>query len=268
MRSKIIFLSVMLAACGSNISHLSPYKMDIRQGNFVTPEMREKLKLGMTKQQVRYVLGTPLLSDVFHGERWDYAYSLVRGGKLIEKHGMTLEFDGENLARIHDGVLPDELASPVPISAVASSPTSQAVEIAALQAASAVAVPTPVIVAAAPEQAISLDETAVTASVQAWAVAWAARDLKRYFAAYSAAFKPVHLTSAAWHKQREHLIQKARNIVVDLQDMQVQFNDESHASVKFKQQYHSDVYADETRKTLQLEKVAGVWLIVAETVEP
>ncbi len=102
MRIKLIFLSLLLASCGS-VPFLTPYKMDIRQGNFVTPEMREKLKLGMTRQQVRYVLGTPLVSDAFHGNRWDYVYRLERGGKVIEQQNMTLYFEGDKLARIDDG---------------------------------------------------------------------------------------------------------------------------------------------------------------------
>jgi outer membrane protein assembly factor BamE len=81
---------------------LSPYKMDIRQGNYVTPEMREKLKLGMTRQQVRYVLGSPTINDAFHGNRWDYVYRLEHEGKIIEKQNLTLYFDGDNLVRIED----------------------------------------------------------------------------------------------------------------------------------------------------------------------
>ena len=102
MRSKLILLSLLLASCNS-VPFLTPYKMDIRQGNFVTPDMREKLKLGMTKPQVRYVLGTPMINDAFHGNRWDYAYRLERDGKLIEQQNMTLYFEGENLSRIVDG---------------------------------------------------------------------------------------------------------------------------------------------------------------------
>ena len=104
MRIKLILLSTLLASC-SYISSpvLSPYKMDIRQGNYVTPEMREKLKLGMTKSQVRYVLGTPLVSDVFHANRWDYIYRLEQHGKVVEKQRLTLYFEGDNLVRIDDG---------------------------------------------------------------------------------------------------------------------------------------------------------------------
>lgn len=107
MRTKLILLSLLLASC-SSAPFLTPYKMDIRQGNFVTPAMREKLKPGMTKPQVRYVLGTPMINDVFHGNRWDYAYRLERGGKVIETQNMTLYFEGENLVRVVDGSPPAE----------------------------------------------------------------------------------------------------------------------------------------------------------------
>lgn len=106
MRNKIILVSLLLAACGGNIPHLSPYKMDIRQGNLITAEMREKLKLGMTKQQVRYVMGTPLLADVFHENRWDYAYSLAQRGKPVEQQSMILYFENDSLVKIDDAAMP------------------------------------------------------------------------------------------------------------------------------------------------------------------
>ena len=103
MRIKLILLSMLLASCSYLSSPvLSPYKMDIRQGNYITPEMREKLKLGMSKQQVRYVLGTPMVSDVFDGNRWDYVYLLEPRGELVEKQRLTLYFEGDNLVRIDD----------------------------------------------------------------------------------------------------------------------------------------------------------------------
>jgi outer membrane protein assembly factor BamE len=102
MRTKLILLSMLLASC-STVPLLTPYKIDIRQGNFVTAEMRQKLKLGMSRQQVRYVLGTPMINDAFHGNRWDYIYRLERAGKMIEQQSMTLYFEGDNLARMVDG---------------------------------------------------------------------------------------------------------------------------------------------------------------------
>jgi len=112
MRAILILFSMLLLSCGGVTGPLSPYKMDIRQGNLVTTEMREKLKIGMSKQQVRYVLGTPMVSDAFHGNRWDYVYLLEHGGKLTEEQRLTLYFDGDNLARIDGGAKPAEVAPP------------------------------------------------------------------------------------------------------------------------------------------------------------
>jgi outer membrane protein assembly factor BamE len=108
MRIKIILFALVLFL--PVLSACTPYKMDIRQGNLVTPDMREKLKIGMTRQQVRYVLGTPMISDAFHGNRWDYSYRLQHEGKLTEQQNMTLYFEGDILARIVDGGKPVEAA--------------------------------------------------------------------------------------------------------------------------------------------------------------
>lgn len=72
----------------------------------VTAEMRSKLKAGMTRSQVKAILGTPLVHDAFHANRWDYVYRLEQKGKLVEKQRMTLYFEGENLARIDDVDMP------------------------------------------------------------------------------------------------------------------------------------------------------------------
>ena len=110
MRFNIILLSLLLAACDSislpdSIPTPTSYKMDIRQGNFVTAEMREKIKLGMSKSQVKYVLGTPMISDVFHANRWDYVYRLEQRAKLVEQQRLTLYFENDNLTKIDDSDL-------------------------------------------------------------------------------------------------------------------------------------------------------------------
>ena len=102
MRIKIVLPSLILLA--SLLSSCASYKMDIHQGNFVTADMRGKLKLGMSRQQVRYVLGTPLVNDAFHGNRWDYVYRLEHGGKVVDKQSLTLYFEADKLARIDDGI--------------------------------------------------------------------------------------------------------------------------------------------------------------------
>ena len=103
MRIKIVLLSLLLSSCTSfYIPLLTPYKMDIRQGNFVTPAMREKLKIGMTKPQVQFVMGTALIQDVFHQNRWDYVYRYEHARKMVDKQNLTLYFEGDKLARIVD----------------------------------------------------------------------------------------------------------------------------------------------------------------------
>jgi outer membrane protein assembly factor BamE len=83
-----------------------PYKIDIQQGNVVTQEMVSKLKPGMTKSQVRYIMGTPLVTDVFHANRWDYVYTLQKAGKLTEERRITVIFDQDALQRVEGDVVP------------------------------------------------------------------------------------------------------------------------------------------------------------------
>jgi outer membrane protein assembly factor BamE len=83
---------------------LSPYKMDIQQGNYVTQDMVAKLKPGMSKAQVRFALGTPLVVDPFHVDRWDYIYVLQKGGKVAEHRRLIVLFEGERLLRLEGDV--------------------------------------------------------------------------------------------------------------------------------------------------------------------
>ncbi len=99
MRAILLLLSLTLGACSS-------YKMDIRQGNFITPEQRDKVKVGMTRTQVRTVLGMPLVNDPFHANRWDYVYRLEHEKRLVDQQRMTLYFKGDSLVRIDDSGMP------------------------------------------------------------------------------------------------------------------------------------------------------------------
>lgn len=251
-RSKLILLSLGVLLMSGCISHLRPYTMDVRQGNYITPEMREKLKLGMSKQQVRYVMGTPLLTDPFHGDRWDYRYSLAERGAVVEQQGMTLYFQNDNLARIDDAAMP-----PLPPQPVAE-PVSE------MPAASAVpaVLPEPAMVA----PVVSADAQ-VKASLAAWAAAWSARDSKRYLASYSPSFQPVDISRSAWQEQRQQRIGQAKSIAVSLSDVVVQMQDDNHAQVTYTQTYHSDHYQDVEHKLMTLEKSGDTWLIVTEIIE-
>ncbi|HZR03256.1 MAG TPA: outer membrane protein assembly factor BamE [Burkholderiales bacterium] len=96
MRIRILLLLVALTLSSC---FLKPHKIDIQQGNYIDAETLAKLKPGMTRSQVRFLLGTPLIMDPFHPERWDYMFLDRRAGKLMQERRATLWFDGDKLKR-------------------------------------------------------------------------------------------------------------------------------------------------------------------------
>ncbi len=90
------------------IPGLEPYRMTIQQGNNLSQEMVAQLKLGMTREQVRFVLGTPLLMDVFHADRWDYVYYLETPGGKREQRNLSVVFDKDKLVRVVGDLVPPE----------------------------------------------------------------------------------------------------------------------------------------------------------------
>ena len=88
------------------VRNFGVYKLDINQGNYVTQDMVDKLKVGQTKQQVRLVLGTALLTSAFHDNRWDYMYEYTRQGRKVEHRQFTVYFADEKLARWEGDELP------------------------------------------------------------------------------------------------------------------------------------------------------------------
>ncbi len=102
----IVVGSTLMVACGSSVPVVKPFKMDIQQGNVVTSKMLLQLRPGMTKSQVRFIMGTPLINDSFHTNRWDYFYQMRRAGKVIEQRRVILDFENELLARVRGDVVP------------------------------------------------------------------------------------------------------------------------------------------------------------------
>ncbi len=102
-----LIVSIIIVGCGASMPTIEPYKMDIQQGNVVTSEMLLKLRPGMTRSQVQYILGTPLLADSFHSNRWDYFYQLRKQGKVVNQHRVILDFEGGSLAHVRGDVVPE-----------------------------------------------------------------------------------------------------------------------------------------------------------------
>ena len=134
MKRLPLVLLPLLAACSSlpsmpsmpNVSGwLTPYKIDVRQGNYVTQEMVSQLKPGMSKDQVRYALGSPLLTDMFHADRWDYVYRLQQGNGKVEERKIIVYFDQAKLIRVAG----DVVAGPTDGTAQPAAPATRVVEI-------------------------------------------------------------------------------------------------------------------------------------------
>ena len=101
------FAVVFIGSCAyvPRIPGVTPYRIDIQQGNFISQEMVAQLKPGMSKEQVRLALGTPLLTDIFHADRWDYVYWREKPGAKREQRKLTVFFEDGKLTRLDgDGV--------------------------------------------------------------------------------------------------------------------------------------------------------------------
>ena len=96
-----------LAGCSyvPTIPGVTPYRIEIQQGNFISQEMVTQLKPGMSKEQVRLALGTPLLTDIFHADRWDYVFWRERPGKKREQRKLTVFFEDGKLTRLDGDVV-------------------------------------------------------------------------------------------------------------------------------------------------------------------
>lgn len=108
-------IAAALAGCNSidGAAHrvanvVTPYKVDVVQGNFVSKEQVEALQPGMSRQQVRDILGTPLVTSVFHGDRWEYVFTIKRPDVESQIRKLTVFFKGDSFARAEGDEMPSE----------------------------------------------------------------------------------------------------------------------------------------------------------------
>jgi outer membrane protein assembly factor BamE len=108
----LLAIAAVLPGCAS-ITHflpgfLTPYRPDVQQGNVITNEMVEQLRPGMTREQVRFMLGTPLLADAFHKDRWDYLYYLNPRVGSIQRRNLVIYFADNRLDHFQSDAMPPE----------------------------------------------------------------------------------------------------------------------------------------------------------------
>src|SRR5688572_26872221 len=107
-----LLLAALLPACKSvdmpKLPGVTPYRMVIQQGNFISQEMVAQLKPGMSKEQVRFVLGTPLVTDIFHADRWDYVFYREMPDGKREQRNLSVVFEKDKLARVLGDLMPSD----------------------------------------------------------------------------------------------------------------------------------------------------------------
>jgi len=111
-----VALPLLLASCKSvetpKIPGITPYRMVIQQGNFISQEMVSQLKPGMTREQVRFIMGTPLVTDIFHADRWDYVFFREMPNGKREQRNMSVVFEKDKLARVIGDLMPADGSTP------------------------------------------------------------------------------------------------------------------------------------------------------------
>lgn len=100
-----ITLALLVGGCSitNPIHSLRPHQIDIQQGNEVTQAMIDQLRPGMTAAQVRFVMGTPLIIDPFHSNRWDYVLRVEKAGSVVDKRRVTVIFQDGRLQGVESG---------------------------------------------------------------------------------------------------------------------------------------------------------------------
>lgn len=94
------FCSIFLGACAEWLP--TPHRLDLQQGNTIKLEQLESIEIGMTKSEVRKIMGTPMLADPFHNQRWDYIYRFIPNKGFERKSLLTLHFKDDKLIKIDD----------------------------------------------------------------------------------------------------------------------------------------------------------------------
>jgi outer membrane protein assembly factor BamE len=101
-------LLTALSGCSAVADFFKPYRVDVRQGNFITQAMVSQLKPGMSRDQVRFILGTPLVLDIFHADRWDYVYRFQPGRGEVQERRFAVIFADGKLLRLEGDVQPEK----------------------------------------------------------------------------------------------------------------------------------------------------------------
>ena len=100
---------VFISACTGRL--FTVHKIDVQQGNAIDPKKVAQLEIGMTKEQVKFLMGPPLITDVFHPDRWDYIYFLIPDYGETERRHLMVLFEGDKVASLEKSDVPEPEAA-------------------------------------------------------------------------------------------------------------------------------------------------------------
>ena len=106
MRILLAAIVVTILSGCSAVGFPGVYRIDVEQGNIVTKEMADQLQPGMSRRQVRFILGTPLVEDTFNENRWDYSYMVRNGLTVLDDSSLIVIFDGDSLVEVRGDYTP------------------------------------------------------------------------------------------------------------------------------------------------------------------
>ena len=282
----ICLLLALVTAC-------AVYKPELSQGNLLTAEQISKLQVGMPKSQVQLLLGSPLLQDVFHANRWEYIFRQIKGEKTLEQRVFTVEFDAAGKLVKWSGMVSGN-AGVLQLNNPLSAAPQRATEPSTVTAAGAASRPTtpaamlPLAVsqglnqAATPAQAnaaqLPITNPAVVAknnpqdtiaelsiAIESWRTDWEKADFAAYIAHYRSDFVGTSRSRAAWETDRKRMISGRKIQAITLSQITVQQTSDVAARAYFKQRFEAVNFQESGEKTLLFERVKGQWLIVGET---
>lgn len=254
--SLLISLTLFITSCALIPS---AHRIEITQGSVIEQESIDKLELGMTEEQVKFVMGSPSIQDIFHPNRWDYIHYVDRQREELINQQMTLIFK--------DGLLTGAKSKDFDVAnlqAPALAPTPQTAPEPAIVAISDLgnSIEQEPVYIEKPVQAPS-DEERVSASVQNWVSAWSEQDIDAYVDSYVANYTTGN-SHSTWVKQRKNKLTRPKSIDIDIENLDVMLLDENTARAEFEQSYRSNTYQDKVIKQLTLVQQNGSWKISAE----
>lgn len=231
-------LAFLVSACS-----LLPqaHRPEITQGNVIEQKSIDQLRLGMNKEQVQFLMGTPALQDIFHPNRWDYIHYINQQDEPVINKQIALFFN--------NGVLDKVKSEQFDISHL-KKPTVDPMSVAAAAVNKVKKAPKP-------------DEQAMKA-IQQWQQAWSNQDAAAYIDSYTSNYRTKKLSHNAWRTMRAQRLTKPSSINISIDNVNLKSLDNETFRATFEQTYRADQYQDKALKELILRKIDDAWKISNE----